>query len=323
MLTRGVIIGKLIDDLSNLQTQVEMRCSVGLTDLNKFCEDFVKDILNVTHSINLKNLNTERSNEPGLDLGDAREKIAFQVTSVATSQKISETLSKITEDQLKVYSKIKVLIIGKKQGKYDAVDKTLMARCGFEITDISDLSDLCSMMVSLKFDELFQLYQLFEKELQVVITEFEIPNKSGEYKTSLSSKLEVVPHTICLSASKFLSRYNSHDLKKITKEFKRLGRLPRVTRDFLKVLITVGNHDDGNYRIKYVELKRKLRIPQTEMDEEISILTEHNFMFELDEDMEVRTRFSDTLSDLIEFGKEENCLQKLLVPLDFTLLDEL
>lgn len=322
MLTRGIIIGRIIDDLSNLQTQIEMRCSIGLTDLNKFCEDFMKEILNTCYSINLKNLNSERSNEPGLDLGDTKAKIAYQITSVNTSQKVNETLKKITTDQLATYSGIKILVIGKKQGKYDALDSALSAKCSFEVSDIIDISDLCSKMVSLKFDELFSLYQLFEKELQIVITEFEIPNKLGEYKTSLAGKLEVAPNTICLNANKFLNRYNTHNLKSITKEFNRLGKLPRITREFLKILITVGNHDDGNYRIQYIELKRKLRIPQSEIEEEISILSNHYFIFEMDEDSEVRSKFSDALTDIFEFGKEDNCLQKLLVTLDFTLLDE-
>lgn len=282
MLTRGIIIGRIIDDLSNLQTQIEMRCSVGLTDLNKFCEDFLKEILNTCYSISLVNLNSERANEPGLDLGDPKAKVAYQITSVSTSQKVNETLKKITTDQLTTYSEIKILVLGKKQGKYDALDTTLAAKCRFEVSDIIDISDLCSRMVSLKFDELFSLYKLFEKELQIVITEFEIPNKQGEYKTSLSSKLEMAPNTICLNASKFLDRYNENNLKTITKEFNRLGKLPRVTRDFLKVLITVGNHDDGNYKIQYVELKRKLRLPQSEIDEEISILSNHNFIFDIE-----------------------------------------
>jgi hypothetical protein len=101
MLTRGIIIGKLIDDLTTLQSQIEMRCQVGLTDLNKFSEDFIKEVLNVCYGYALKNLNKNRSNEPGLDLGDDRESIAFQITSVATSQKVNETLRKIKDEDLK------------------------------------------------------------------------------------------------------------------------------------------------------------------------------------------------------------------------------
>jgi hypothetical protein len=45
--------------------------------------------------IRLVNLNASRSNEPGLDLGDAAEKTAFQTTSA----KVNDTLAKITDEQ--------------------------------------------------------------------------------------------------------------------------------------------------------------------------------------------------------------------------------
>jgi hypothetical protein len=212
-------------------------------------------------------------------------------------------------------------VLGKKQGKYDAVDGALMNRCGFAITDIVDFSDICAKIVSLKFDDLFLLYQLFEKELQVVVTEFEIPNRNGDYKTSLSAKLETVPNSVCQNAKKFLVKYSSNNLPGIIKEFKKLRKLPRVTREFLKIIITIGRPEDGNYKILFSELRRKLRMPETDIHEEIQILVQYDYLFGMDEEAEVRTRFSDTLMDVIEFGKEEDCLQKLIVPLDFTLLD--
>ena len=49
--------------------------------------------------IRLVNLNASRSNEPGLDLGDAAEKTAFQTTSEVTSAKVNDTLAKITDEQ--------------------------------------------------------------------------------------------------------------------------------------------------------------------------------------------------------------------------------
>lgn len=321
MLTRGHIIGKIIDDLSTLDGQIAMRCSVNLLDLNRFCEDFFKEILNIGYGLSLTNLNADRSNEPGLDLGDTGKKIAYQVTSVTTSQKVSQTLSKITEEQQKKFTKFKVLILGKKQTSYDAIDKSLMAKFGFELSDIVDISDLCSKIVTLKFEQLFELYKLFEREMQIVMTEIEIPNRNGEYKTSISSQLEVAPNTICLNAGKFLAEYDTNSLPKITKEFKKLGRLPRITRDFLEALVTACEQDGGTYRMPYIELKRKLRIPEKELQEEIQILVDHEFLRDPGEEAEIFTRFSDTLFDIIDFSKAHGNLKKVLVALDFTLLD--
>ncbi|HHT9107169.1 MAG TPA: SMEK domain-containing protein [Candidatus Wunengus sp. YC63] len=323
MITRGIIIGKLIDDLSRLQGQIDFRCQVGLTDLNKYCEDFIKEVLNICYGLNLKNLNEDRANEPGLDLGDTKNKIAYQVTSTSTSEKVNNTLEVITSEQLKKYENIKVFILGKKQGTYDTVKDKLLKKCSFEISDIMDISDLCRQTISLKYDDLYDLYKLFEKEFQIVITEIEIPNKEGKYPTTLSDKLEIVPNTICQNAKKFLAEYKDNKLDDIITSFKELGKLPRVTRDFLEILIKTGENDVGNFEADYNELKRKLRIPEKELGEELGILIKRGFISEPDEgESSIRTQFNETQIEIIDFGIKNDCLTKLLVAMDFTLLDE-
>ena len=44
MITRGVLVGRIIDDLAKLLWQIELRNKVGLLDLTKFCEDFFKEL---------------------------------------------------------------------------------------------------------------------------------------------------------------------------------------------------------------------------------------------------------------------------------------
>jgi hypothetical protein len=50
--------------------------------------------------LSLVNLNENRSNAPGLDLGDEANGIAFQVTAERTSAKVNETLAKLTAAQI-------------------------------------------------------------------------------------------------------------------------------------------------------------------------------------------------------------------------------
>ena len=47
MLKRGRYIGEIIDSLASLQQTVEFRTELGLTDLNKVCEDFFSLVNNV------------------------------------------------------------------------------------------------------------------------------------------------------------------------------------------------------------------------------------------------------------------------------------
>ena len=102
--SRGFFIGQLVDDLAAISYQVENRARLGYTDLNRMLEDFFKDVLNAVFDIHLINLNANRSNEPGLDLGDVTAKTAFQITSDASSAKVNDTLAKITDDQAASYS---------------------------------------------------------------------------------------------------------------------------------------------------------------------------------------------------------------------------
>ncbi|WP_041232919.1 SMEK domain-containing protein [Cylindrospermum stagnale] len=118
MITRGYFIGEIIDELANIANQVDNRCKLGLIDLNKYLEDFFKEILNKILDISLENLNNERSNAPGLDLGDSLKGKAFQITSEKTSDKINHTLKTIVDNNIDQYKDIYVLIIGYKQKKY-------------------------------------------------------------------------------------------------------------------------------------------------------------------------------------------------------------
>jgi hypothetical protein len=80
MITRGYFIGQIVDELTAISSQVEMRGKLHLFDLHICLENFFRDILNIALGYSLKNLNEERSNAPGIDLGDENEKIALYHT---------------------------------------------------------------------------------------------------------------------------------------------------------------------------------------------------------------------------------------------------
>ena len=325
MITRGIIIGEIIDDLSNLKGQIEFRCGLGLTDLNKYCEDFFCETLNLIYNLKLKNLNSSRSNEPALDLGDKKNKIAYQITSTADSSKVNNTLAKITKEQSKDYSNFKVFVIGKKQGSYTSLDTTLTQKHSFSTQDIVDLTDMSKDLIALSYDKVHSLYLLFQKEFQKVITELEIPNKDGKYPTTISDKVEVIPTTKASNGKEILKTENDLTLDNITNCFEELSTVPRITREFLKVVIELGEMEDENYYIHYHELTRKLQLNEKTILEEISILERKGLLFEPDESEtspRVCTRFSFELFLIVHYAIEEKILNRLIVSLDFTVLDE-
>src|SRR5579859_3124422 len=153
MLTRGHFIGEIVDAFSDIAGQVSTRGRLGLNDLSKHAENFFKTVLNHLWSLSLVNLNEERSNAPGLDLGDTASGVAFQVTAERTSAKVNDTLAKVSAEQLAVYSKVRILIIGHSQTSY-TLDEAQCTRVGFTRDDIWDIDTLCKRSMDLQIDAL-------------------------------------------------------------------------------------------------------------------------------------------------------------------------
>lgn len=248
MITRGFYLGEIVDEFAAIGAQVKMRNRVGLTDLSVFCENFFKDVLNCLLEANLRNLNEERSNEPGLDLGDDKKKLAFQVTSAANTQKVNATLANITELQKKQYRKIIVLAICGKQQKYN-LDANLANELSFSGKHVWDMNMLARKAIALEIDKLESLHRLVRANVAKVRVELEIPDESGRYPTSGYDQWEarIKPSVgdgwpfAQFSAEQAGVDTDDVDHAEIAKGLKLLGnqlaRLPRVTREFLVMLL--------------------------------------------------------------------------------------
>lgn len=79
-------------------TQVKTAVSLGLFDTNKISEGTSRKLLNLVFGYNLENLNREKNNYPGIDLGDRQNaKLAFQITSRSDTGKIKDSLKTFVE----------------------------------------------------------------------------------------------------------------------------------------------------------------------------------------------------------------------------------
>jgi len=81
MINTGKNFEEIVEMLSNFKIQVQTFSALGLTNINKHSENFIKRLLNLTYDFELENLNKHKSNFPGLDLGDFSEGIAYQITA--------------------------------------------------------------------------------------------------------------------------------------------------------------------------------------------------------------------------------------------------
>ena len=86
-------INKAIRLLSIWLIEIKMSNAISFYDINKVSENLCQKILNKLYGYSLKNMNYEKSNFPGIDLGDdTNSLIAFQITSRKDSCKIKESL---------------------------------------------------------------------------------------------------------------------------------------------------------------------------------------------------------------------------------------
>ncbi|AVB18110.1 MULTISPECIES: SMEK domain-containing protein [Pseudomonas syringae group] len=85
---------------SRIATDVKMDNVSGLYDKNSHMERFFKQVLNILHGFNLVSTNLKLSNYPAIDLKDTARRIAYQVTSTNTKQKIKETLNTFSEKKM-------------------------------------------------------------------------------------------------------------------------------------------------------------------------------------------------------------------------------
>lgn len=276
MITRGYFIGQIIDELTSISEKVRSRSQLGLTDLNIYLEDFFKDIINIIFNYKLVNLNKNRSNNPGLDLGDMSEGIAFQITSTKTSEKVNKTLSKSGNK----YSKIIILILQEKQKSY-SLDKNLMDKLNFNEDDIWDINNLLSEIIHLKLDKLQELNDLINKEVAKIKIELEIPDKNGNYQTNIKNYIEIIPKESFSGISCFYQyleaieyEYLDGEEKYIYSKFvsfiNELKNLPRITRQFYAFILDRGEWDHEQRTINYGYLKRVCSYP--DYDGELRLL---------------------------------------------------
>lgn len=330
MITRGYIIGKIIDDLTLLNMRIDARNKQGLLDLTKFTEDFIKDVLNIVYSLHLVNLNSERLNNPGLDLGDTQQQIAYQITATKSSQKVNETLRTITKPQLEQYTKFKVFIIGEKQTSY-TLDDELVNKTGFKRdTDIEDINSLLRAIVVLDSESLDSLYILFNREFRQVTIELEEPDREGNYETSLYNQLERIPNKHPQNARKLNEFYGEPIiLDDLLELYRSLASVPRITREFLAIIADRGKRDINGYRILPHALRHILHLSENELWGEISILESANLIDWDEEFGELDNRYNymilkgNELNRLVDWAKANNYnIRTLFTILDFTILDK-
>lgn len=161
MRSRPECLARIVELLS----KVEMECAInkfaGVFDINRMLEEVFCGVLNITLGIELKNLNEVCRNTPAIDLGDPESRVAVQITTQNTCEKIQHTLDSFLRHQLdEQYDRLIVLIIGK-TSRYAPVN--VDSEFGFDIErDVWDIPRLVQKIRSLEMKQLEQIQSWLE-----------------------------------------------------------------------------------------------------------------------------------------------------------------
>ena len=152
-----IIMGQIKRALGGLSFEVSMSTSLNQLSINVHAEQFFVELLNDLFNYNLVNTNFEEQNAASIDLLDEGNRVAIQVTSDSSLNKVRQTLHKFCEKKLdeKVDRLIILNLIKKTKHK-----ETTLGETDFKINlkeDVWDYTDLISEINNLEINKLIKM----------------------------------------------------------------------------------------------------------------------------------------------------------------------
>ncbi|MEQ9356827.1 SMEK domain-containing protein [Coleofasciculus chthonoplastes] len=171
--------------MSSFVTQVKGATAMTRTDINKVAETLLIPLFSEVYGYtDLQNMNdTEGSNYPGIDLGDERARVAFQITSTSNSEKIKKTLRKFVEYKLyEKYDRLIIYILTEKQQSYSGsgYDEIIQNKFTFDKDkDIWDYRDILKAVANLQVNQVRRIEAILEENFgeERRLTEWEVVDK--------------------------------------------------------------------------------------------------------------------------------------------------
>lgn len=185
MIESGKNFESIVSLLNKFREEVKSFASLGYLNINKHSENFVKRILNLSNGLELENLNKDKSNFPGIDLGDTDDKVAYQITSAKKSDKIDHTLEMCLKYRhYETFGSINVFVLTNKQSTYSLKTVTEPYFTFNPAINILDFSDLFKIIEELDPSRIKRLLEFIQMELEPTL---EVIKNDGD-----SDKIQVL-----------------------------------------------------------------------------------------------------------------------------------
>jgi hypothetical protein len=161
------IQNKINNLMAQFYAQVKGATSIGRTDFNKVAEIVLIPLLSEIYGLShLRNMNTEKSNFPGIDLADDYARISYQVTATSSSEKIKDTLQKFRDFELyKKYDRLVIYILTEKQNSYPdkAFQEIIGGKFAFNCDkDILDFKDILKTTQDFQVEKALKILKILE-----------------------------------------------------------------------------------------------------------------------------------------------------------------
>lgn len=166
MLEKNRIIDEIIELINSEKRNIESKNELGLFDDNKHWENIVRRLMNDAYGYELKNLNMEIKNYPGIDLGDEENGIGVQVSTTKTSAKIINSLDKVLLHEVyEKYPHFIMFVLGDKQDSYTVDIKNYEGKIKFNWKeDVYDFNSLLQRFNEMDTEELMTVLKYLKSE---------------------------------------------------------------------------------------------------------------------------------------------------------------
>jgi hypothetical protein len=165
---RQTLLNEARDLMALFVNQVRGSTAVGHTDINKVSERFLVELFREVFALpDLRDLNAEKANFPGLDLASDASSTAFQITATTDVQKVKDTLRTVLDRGLHTkYPQIRIYVLTEKRVSraQRSIDQLTQGRLRFELAKhVLDFRDVLRAIDRLETEQLERVVGILKR----------------------------------------------------------------------------------------------------------------------------------------------------------------